>query len=111
MNIIQEATEKLISDFNAKKDQIVKDRIKELGIDVEIYEDLLKQKKIRFNPFLREQHANGYELLYFNDGSANGLFIIGFCGLDFGDPSELKMSISMHHFTEEPEWNKLPRKI
>jgi hypothetical protein len=112
--MIHELTQKIIEDLMQKKDHLVKDRIKELGLNLEYYEDLLKNKKVRFNPFIHEHHENGYEFLYFNDGTENGLFIIGFKNPTIEDNMstvnydfEPKISASINYFTVEPEWNKI----
>lgn len=119
-DLFRKATEHLIDGLNHKKEYVIKQRIIELGIDPEIYNDLMGRKKFRFNPFVLEDHyERGYQLLYYNDGSENGLFVVGFQSLNLNDDSmtsnffkhekPLTMSLSLNYFFEEPTWNKLPR--
>ena len=69
--------EELIRDLadriGLKKDEIIKDRLKELWIDVD-YETV---KKMRFKPFMTEI-SEGLETVYYNDGSVDGLRVVTF---------------------------------
>lgn len=101
MKAIEELQEKLIQGFLKKKDDLIEARLTELGIQ--------KPEKCRFNPLLREQHEGFGELYYYNDGTKNGLFIIGFKDIPFNldTYSKLEMKIEQEYFTDEPNWNKI----
>jgi hypothetical protein len=91
-----------------KKDLIIVEKIEKLGIDLSIWSEKIKAKRIRFNPFLLEQHGNT-ELIYYNDGSENGLFVVGFSFTEprFDEINEFKINASFNVIEEEPIWNKL----
>lgn len=109
--MIEELIQKSIEDFNHKKDQVIRNRLIEMNINVNMWGDLLVRKQIRFSPFVIETHEGFGQLVYYNDGSANGLFVIGFTNNnhEFDMDHPYKFSISVQSFTEEPEWNKLPK--
>lgn len=93
----------LINSINEKKEAILKERCESLGLPI----PNLKTREQRFNPFLLEQHKGFGELYYYNDGTKNGLFIVGFT--DLIPPEHFmstKIDIKFEVINEEPEWNK-----
>ena len=73
MDIVNKLIDNLVTDFNNKKDQIIKHKLQELGIEF-IEED---EKSRRFKQFVCEIKGNE-ESYYYNDGSIDGLRIVTF---------------------------------
>lgn len=70
---IEILVEKVSSELTTKKDNLLKDKLAELGIKI----DLEIESKKRFKSLVRE--SQGYlEHIYFNDGSEEGQKIITF---------------------------------
>ncbi len=66
--------DELIKDFVKKKEEIVQDKINELGIEFSFEEE----KRRRFKNFLIETTEDGEETYWYNDGSDQGLRIVTF---------------------------------
>jgi hypothetical protein len=107
MTSIQEIQDKLIRGFIDKMENIIKTRIIELGLPLDKYISDMKESKIRFNPYLKCDYPDGSELIYYNDGSDNGLFVIGFYPvlnqLDYGT----NLKIERYVYLQEPDFAKL----
>lgn len=71
--LMQKATMEIVAEMQASKDMILKERMKELHIDI----DLEIEKRSRFKCLLVEQHPDK-ETYYYNDGSEDGLRIVTF---------------------------------
>jgi hypothetical protein len=70
-------TEKIAKELSLQKEKPVKGALASKGVDPELYSAGIVGRKMRFNPLLIERNPYG-EYIYYNDGSVNGLFIIGF---------------------------------
>lgn len=65
--------EKILKEQSQKKEEIVRKRLKELGIEF----DLEEEKRRRFKRLIFETNHNS-ETLYFNDGSEAGIRVVTF---------------------------------
>jgi len=98
-NLISE----IIKSINDKKEAYLIEACKKLNLPIPEF-SILEQ---RFNPYLKEDHQGFGELYYYNDGTKNGKFIIGFT--EFKEPdyfSDNPITLNWDVITEEPEWNK-----
>ena len=105
---VQDFIEKMIHEINEKKEEVIKERCLELNIP-EPNKDLSLR---RFNPFTREVHQGYGELLYFDDGTINGLFIVGFKEITNDFSSSIKgvgFNTTFDTVYTEPEWNRKKR--
>ena len=74
-SILHDAMSALINDINAKKEQVVKDKLEELGIDI----NWELEKTRRFKSILIEYHKEtGDEVYYYNDGTEEGQRVVTF---------------------------------
>lgn len=69
----QSAQQQLIEDLNRQRDEILEERLEQLGLEMYLKEE----KGRRFKRFMREIEGDK-ETIYFNDGSVNGLRIVTF---------------------------------
>lgn len=110
MDLLFEMVERAADNINSQKEELLKRRMEQLKIPIPTKEELLKT---RFNPLLGVQH-DGAEYYYFNDGTKNGLFIIGFGQMNSGSfdftkgVENQKFKIDLPIILEEPEFLKLP---
>lgn len=99
--------EQLAKELSSKKENLIKDRLIELGINPDEYEKDIIYGRRRFNPILLEVHEGFGELLYYNNNSLNGLFIIGFSEMQFpefdSETTSHRLSASFNVIDEEPE--------
>ena len=72
-NLLEEASNNLISGIVKKKEEVVLDRLKEIGVVL----DLEQEKKARFKSLVCEQSEES-ETWYYNDGTAKGLRLVTF---------------------------------
>lgn len=72
-NIQEEAIRTLVSDITKKKDAVILERLKELGIDL----DMKKEQSRRFKRFVSETRGEE-ETIYYNNGSEYGQRVITF---------------------------------
>jgi hypothetical protein len=87
------------------KEEAIKYQCEKLGIPIP--DESVKNK--RFNPYIEEYHEGFGELYYYNDGSDNGLFIVGFTFPDFEDsPVNFNFSARFQIIDKEPDWAKKP---
>ena len=101
---MQELIKQLTEKITSQKELILKEKCKILGVPIPD----LSLKDSRFNPYILEKHEGFGELYYYNDGTKNGKFIVGFS--DFEDPDyfneDFKINFTFKIIEEEPEWNK-----
>jgi hypothetical protein len=65
----------LIANINNQKQQILKDKLEELGIEI----DWELEQTRRFKSILIEHHADtGHEVYYYNDGTKKGQRVVTF---------------------------------
>lgn len=87
---------KLCNDLELKKEEILRQRIKELGLKI----DFDKEKKARFKSLVCE-HEGDKEIWYYNDGSPKGFRILTFRPkkqpIDFTS-SELKLGVAYEYY-------------
>ena len=94
------------------KTWMVKKALEAEGIDPSLYGPT-ERRLTRFSPFQVENHPAMGELYYYNDGSANGKFLIGFRDRPMEvnmDGRQTSATIAVEVITEEPEgakiWNR-----
>ena len=97
VNPFDKATYELIDRVQKQKDKIITDRLKELGIDLNIEEE--KQRRFKRIAFERSETE---ETVYFNDGSVHGIRVVtftyensGFNGINT-DINKLSVSLSYY---------------
>lgn len=103
---LQEKISKMVESIGNQKEAIVKSKMIEKGMAIPSIDAM---KQYRFNPLMCEHHEGYGDLYYYNDGTKNGQFIVGFKFFNFIDTWEnptLTTSIEFGIITEEPEWNK-----
>ena len=81
---LNELTSKLMQDVQAKKEEIIKERLEEIGVVI----DEEEEKKRRFKSMLCEIHGNE-ERWYYNDGNIEGIRVVTFFDKGKG-PSDLE---------------------
>lgn len=79
-NFLQESISNALAEFDKKKDAVIANRIKSLGIK----DDIKEQSTKRFNKFLCEVRDNE-ETYYYNDGTDEGLRIVTFVNTPLED--------------------------
>lgn len=97
--------EKMINQVNEKKEEVIRQRCLELSIP----EPNKNLSLRRFNPFSREVHQGYGELLYFDDGTTNGLFIVGFKEITTDISSGIGgvgFGANFNIVYVEPDWNR-----
>ena len=111
MNVLQKLTEDLIDSFIERKEEIIRQALLKKGIDPEVYERNVLERRFRFNPLLIENHAEKGEFIYYNDGTKNGLFIVGFTNIEFHGTGKISMtnqvSVSQMIIEVEPDFLKI----
>ncbi len=70
---VNELTSKLIQDLEIKKEEIITERLKQIGIEINYDEE----KKRRFKSMVCEIHDNE-QRWYYNDGSISGIRVVTF---------------------------------
>ena len=97
MDYPNEIIEKLIADISAKKEAVIKERLKALNIEID--EKLEKTRK--FKSIVCEIHGNK-EHYFYNDGSEKGIRVVTFIRSDEGildrDTKEMKLSIEINYY-------------
>lgn len=69
--LIQDQTKKIL----AQKEQIIKDKFLEIGIDESKFDELIN---CRFPKITKEVYQDQTETYYYNDGSKDGLRVVTF---------------------------------
>lgn len=69
----QSTQQQLIKDINRQKDEVLEERLEQLGLEMYLKEE----EGRRFKRFMKVTEGDK-ETIYFNDGSINGLRIITF---------------------------------
>lgn len=73
-NMMEEATRKMAQDINAKKELVIRYKLKEIvGIEI----DIIEEERRRFKRLSSEYRGNE-QTIYFNDGSLEGKRIVTF---------------------------------
>lgn len=72
-NFLQDNLKRVQEEFKAKKNEVVKERLDILGIEM----DLEKEGRRRFKSFMVESGPDE-ETIYYNDGTEEGLRIVTF---------------------------------
>ena len=73
-NMMEEFTRKIAQDINAKKELVIKQKLKEIvGIEI----DVIEEERRRFKRLSIEYKEN-QQTIYFNDGSLEGKRIVTF---------------------------------
>jgi|TARA_R110000744_G_scaffold373646_1_gene485937 hypothetical protein len=73
-NMMEEVTRKMAQDINAKKELVIRQKLKEIvGIDI----DIIEEERRRFKRLSSEYRGNE-QTIYFNDGSLEGKRIVTF---------------------------------
>lgn len=113
MGILEKLTEYLIDSFLERKEEIVRQALLKKGIDPEVYERNILERRTRFNPLLIEKHEGKGEFIYYNNGTANGLFIIGFGDIEFTYYNMQKncseLGLKQNIIEEEPDFLKITK--
>lgn len=76
MNLLNEMTQEISRSINAQKEEIIKTRLKELDIQIN-----LKHEELRLFKDLMFVQQGGAEHLMYNDGSLEGLRVVSFNNL------------------------------
>ena len=91
---MQQLISDLTSEFEAKKQEILKEKVKELGIEI----DWELEAKRRFKSIMHEYHTDTREDIYFyNDGSVEGQRIVTFAPSEIKD-SGANITMGFHHY-------------
>jgi len=92
--IAETLTKELVNDIEQKKENVLFERLKKLGIQNEILDD----KNRRFKRFVREI-SQGKETIFYNNGSPEGLRIITFVTKQKSfNPDEIQMEWNITYF-------------
>lgn len=78
MDIQEKIIKEMASDLEAKKKQVLLNRLSELNIDL----DLEKEQKRRFKSLQSVSESFDTETIYYNDGSEDGLRVVTFQRID-----------------------------
>lgn len=76
-NLMNQIIKKVSLDIEQKRLDLIKNRLEKLGIDIDFQEESVR----RFKRFAIVYHGNE-EIIYYNDGSVDGLRIITFVKQD-----------------------------
>ena len=111
---LEDAIYSMSEDIENQKALMIQAALIEKGIDLD-FNAMLKNPP-RFTRLNAEYHTTDTELYYYDDGSHNGLFIIGFRGhgvkhTELTDRKAVKVSFEYSVIHEEPEWNKKHKAI
>ncbi|MDX5586537.1 MAG: hypothetical protein QNK20_16745 [Aureibaculum sp.] len=93
-SLMNDLTKKMVNNFSAKREELIKDRLEDLGI---IFDYKEEEKRV-FKRFASVRNGNE-ETILFNDGSIKGLRVITFVDKlpDF-DFESLRMSYTQSYY-------------
>jgi len=107
-DILTDMIGKMADDINKKKEDALAMKIIELGLEFNFREHL--ESKPRFSKLLRIIKDHDEEYYYYDNGTHNGLFIVGFkmvSGMDFGEANPMKVTMHYDIIHKEPNSLKL----
>lgn len=91
---LQKMTEAIIRDLQQKREKLIIDRLKELGITL----DYEVEQRRRFKSLARE-YKGEEETIYYNDGSEQGLRVITFVTKQIPfDMEKMSMGYETHYY-------------
>jgi len=107
-NQLNKVFNELVTSLSLKKEQLLQEKIFEVMPDFKKEE--FEHRQNRFNPFMCINDGSNNEYYYFNDGTRNGKFLIGFKSIENsvdvskdGSFNKIKIDVILN----EPEFLKI----